>query len=100
MIIAIMIFLFWYLCVMFASGLIMISDRIYLNQKGKLLDCHCDYCGKIITPRWLCNFPLINFIYLKGKSNCCNLRITILHPICEFSLGTLIFVLISVIWGV
>lgn len=88
----------WYLCIMLASGINMLIYRISLPIPEKIKfsfdDCFCDYCGDKIKPKRWANLPLINYILLKGKTLCCNSTINILHPIAEFSLGTLIFVLI------
>jgi len=89
---------FWYLCIIMASGINMIIYRITLpiSQKIKFTfdDCFCEYCGEKIKPKRFANLPIINYILLKGKSKCCNVRIEILHPLSEFYLGTLIFVLL------
>jgi len=83
---------------MLASGINMLIYRFTLPMDKKITfkfdDCFCEYCGKDIKPRRYANLPIINYILLKGKTNCCNSTINILHPISEFSLGTLIFVLI------
>lgn len=98
MLIWIILIPFWYLCIMMASGINTIIYRIALPKSDKIKfsfdDCFCEYCGNKIKPKRLANLPIINYILLKGKSNCCDSTINILHPISEFSLGTLIFVLI------
>ena len=99
MIIIIFLLLFWYLCIMMASGLIMFIYRLMIPQpfrkKRTFDDCFCDYCGKPIRPKRYANLPIINYIILKGKTKCCNGILSPLNPIAEFSLGTLIFLLIA-----
>lgn len=98
MLIWIILIPFWYLCLMLASGFNMLIYRITLPTDKKLKfsfdNCFCEYCGIKIKPKRWANLPIINYILLHGKTNCCNQPINILHPISEFSLGTLIFVLI------
>lgn len=93
---------FYYLCLMLGSGINMFIYRITLPNEMKISfkfdDCFCDYCGEIIKPKRYANLPIINYILLKGKSNCCGETINILHPLSEFYLGTLIFVLILWMW--
>ena len=89
---------FWYLCIIIAGSINTIIYRISLPKHLKLKlsfdDCFCEYCGKQIRPKRWANLPLINYILLNGTTNCCNQPINILHPISEFSLGTLIFLII------
>lgn len=91
---------FWYLCIMLASGFNMLIYRLTLSKSDKLKfsfdNCFCEHCGKQINPKRLANLPIINYILLNGKTNCCNQQINILHPISEFYGGTLIFILIMV----
>jgi prepilin signal peptidase PulO-like enzyme (type II secretory pathway) len=94
----IFLFPFWYLCVIIASSINTIIFRMTLSQKLrqklKFDDCFCEYCGKLIKPKRLANLPLINYFILHGYTNCCNKLISVYHPISEFSLGTLIFIII------
>lgn len=100
MIIAILLILFWYICVMIASGLITFLFRLIIPKEIKrkyiIKECYCDYCGKKIRPKRYANLPILNYFWLKGKTKCCNKRLSPLNPIAEFSLGSLIFV---IIWG-
>ena len=96
----ILILIFWYLCIMLASGIISMIHRITLFNKYKMkfsfVNSYCDFCYKKIEPFWLANTPLFNYLYLSGKTNCCDTNISYLYPISEFSLGTLIFVLLCI----
>ena len=102
--IIILLGLFWYLCLMIASGIITIIFRITLpieiKKKRSFDDCFCDYCGNPIRPKRLANLPVINYIWLKGITKCCNKRLSPLNPIAEFSLGTLIFLIIIILGGI
>lgn len=42
----------------------------------------CTYCEKTIN--WFNNIPLLSFLLLKGRSNCCNKKISIIYPLTEF----------------
>ena len=99
MIIIILMFLFWYLCIMLASGIITILQRLQYPFTYKLDNCYCDFCTKIIKPKRFANLPIINFIWLKGKTKCCKMDISILYPISEFSLGCLIFLFVGFLMG-
>jgi len=100
MILGFLLILFWYLCLIMASALITIAFRFQFPNKYKADDCYCDYCGEPIRPKRLANLPIINFILLKGKTNCCGLDLNIINPIAEFSLGTLIFLIFIIGMGI
>jgi leader peptidase (prepilin peptidase)/N-methyltransferase len=51
----------------------------------------CPKCGKDI-PIWL-NIPLISYIFLKGKANCCKEPISIQYPLVELLTG-IMFVIV------
>ena len=93
-----LLFPFWYFCVMIASSINTIIFRMTLSydirKKLKFDDCFCEFCGKLIKPKRLANLPLINYFILHGKTNCCDRLISVYHPISEFSLGSLIFIII------
>ena len=50
----------------------------------------CTYCKKTIN--WFYNIPLFSYFFLKGRSNCCDKKISIIYPLTEFLyLFTIIF---------
>jgi len=99
MIMLFLFLLFWYLCILLASGIITFIQRLQYPFKYRIDNCYCDFCGKEIRPKRFANFPIINYFWLKGKTKCCNLDINILYPIAEFGLGSFIFLLIGILWG-
>ena len=99
MIMLFLIFLFWYLCIMLASGIITIIQRLQYPFKYKIDNCYCDFCGKSINPKRYANLPILNYFLLKGKTKCCKMDINILYPISEFGLGGFIFLLLIFLWG-
>lgn len=52
----------------------------------------CDNCGRKL--KWYLNIPLLSFVFLRGKSFCCNKAISLRYPIIElvtFLVFTLFF---------
>ncbi len=47
----------------------------------------CDFCHKPL--KWYDMFPLLSFVFHKGKSRCCGKNLSISHPVIEFLTGTL-----------
>ena len=41
----------------------------------------CTLCKKPIP--WICNIPVLSFIFLKGVSNCCKRKISFQYPVIE-----------------
>jgi prepilin signal peptidase PulO-like enzyme (type II secretory pathway) len=95
----ILFILFWYFCIIIAGSIITIIFRLtlpnHIKKTRTIDDCFCDYCGKPSRPKRYANLPIINYFILHGITKCCNKRLSPLNPIAEFSLGTLIFVLIA-----
>jgi prepilin signal peptidase PulO-like enzyme (type II secretory pathway) len=52
---------------------------------------HCDHCKKKIA--WYDLFPVISFIFLKGKTRCCKKKLSWQYPMVEFVTG-FIFVMV------
>jgi len=93
-ILTILILIILYISIMIMSGINMLGHRIktfsHLKDYSK---CYCDYCGKPIN-QWLANLPVINYLYLRGKTQCCNSRINPYHPVSEIIGGFIIFFLV------
>lgn len=47
----------------------------------------CDYCGRQL--RWYENIPVISWLFLGGRSNCCRKKLPILYPIVELGMAVL-----------
>ena len=56
--------------------------RIPLKSFWKSLRSQCAFCDALI-PFWL-NIPIISYVYLKGRSKCCQRKISVQYPIVEF----------------
>jgi len=52
---------------------------------------HCTTCNKNLS--WYYNIPLLSWIVLRGKSGCCNKKISIQYPFVEF-MSMFIFLLV------
>lgn len=50
----------------------------------------CDYCGNQL--HWYENIPVISWIFLKGKTNCCHKSLSIQYPIVEITVGLLFLI--------
>lgn len=48
---------------------------------------HCDFCSKKI--HWYDNIPILSFLFLRGKTRCCQKAIPLSYPIVEFITGSL-----------
>lgn len=47
----------------------------------------CDYCGKQL--RWGENIPVVSWVIQRGKTRCCQKKLSVLYPIVEFTTGIL-----------
>ncbi len=72
------------------SFLNVIIDRP-IKGKSILGRSKCDYCGKKLL--WYDMFPVISFFLLKGKSRCCQKKLSWQYPLVEFLTG-LTFILV------
>jgi len=73
----------------FGSFLNVLIYRLPKNLSIIYPPSFCPYCNKSIL--WYYNIPLISFLFLKGKSFCCNRKISIQYPIVE-TLSALLWV--------
>lgn len=65
-------------------------DNKLEKQKFKVADKNrsfCDGCGRQL--RWYENIPVISWLWLRGRSGCCQKRLPVLYPIVELSIATL-----------
>lgn len=72
------------------SFLNVLIDRL-IKEETILGRSRCDYCKKKI--HWYDLIPIFSFFILRGRSRCCNKKITWQYPMVEFFTG-LIFLLI------
>lgn len=87
------------------SFLNVLIDRLP-NSQSIAGRSHCDFCKKKLT--WLDLVPILSFIFLKGKSRCCNRKLSFQYPLVEVITG-IVFVLIFnqeaqlnsvILWGI
>ncbi|HPJ17144.1 MAG TPA: prepilin peptidase [Candidatus Woesebacteria bacterium] len=64
------------------------------NQKRSF----CDHCGKQL--KWFDNVPLLSWLLLKGKSRCCDKKLSISYPLVELLLGILFLVSDYWLWPI
>ena len=84
-----MLIIFILLGLIFGSFLNVLIYRLPKNLSIVYPRSFCTYCSSTIL--WYFNIPLLSFIYLKGRSHCCNKKISIRYPIVEI-LSTLLWV--------
>lgn len=56
-----------------------------IKQESILGRSHCDYCQKNLS--WIDLFPILSFLFLKGKSRCCNKKLSFQYPLVELITG-------------
>ena len=84
-----MLIIFILLGLIFGSFLNVLIYRLPRDLSVIYPRSFCTYCSSTIL--WYCNIPLLSFIFLKGKSYCCNKKISIQYPIVEI-LSSLLWV--------
>ncbi|MDD4785405.1 MAG: prepilin peptidase [Candidatus Shapirobacteria bacterium] len=50
----------------------------------------CDYCGKQL--KWYENIPVFSWLFLRGKTRCCNKKLPVSYPIVEILMGILFII--------
>ncbi len=58
----------------------------YINENRSF----CDYCGKKLV--WFENIPVVSWLIQKGRSRCCQKKLSILYPIVEIVMGILFLI--------
>ena len=77
------VFLFAILGLVFGSFLNVIIHRLPKEESIIYPPSQCPYCKTNIE--WYHNIPVLSFIKLKGKSFCCNQKISLTYPIVEIT---------------
>ncbi len=80
----------------FGSFYNVVIYRLPLDEKVAEGNSKCTHCGARIKYKYL--IPVVSWIYLRGKSACCNQKISIMYPIIELATG-IIFLLSYLIFG-
>lgn len=91
----VMFFILGLCCGSFVNMLVYRTARKYglLRTKFKKIDKNrsvCDYCGKQL--HWYENVPVISWVLLGGRSQCCGKKLPILYPIVELVTGVLLLI--------
>ena len=66
----------------FGSFLNVLIHRLPKEQSIAFPSSYCPKCNKLI--KWFYNIPILSFVFLLGKSNCCNTKISLRYPLVEF----------------
>jgi len=66
----------------FGSFLNVLIYRLPKEQSIVFPASYCPRCNKSI--KWFHNIPILSFILLMGKSNCCKTKISLRYPLVEF----------------
>src|SRR3989338_10445043 len=81
------------LCI--GSFLNVVIDRLSfdrsLNGRSK-----CDHCGKTLKAKNL--FPVVSYLAQKGRSTCCNKKLSIYYPVVELITGTAFLAIIMLVF--
>lgn len=64
----------------------LISPPLKKLRKGPKRS-YCDVCGKQLT--WYENIPVFSFVWLRGRTRCCNKKLSLAYPFVELGLGVL-----------
>lgn len=78
-------------CLLFIFGtcigsfLCVCIERWSVNQSVVFPNSHCPFCKKNIP--WTLNIPVISWLWLRGKTQCCNKKIPIYYLLCEVFIG-------------
>ena len=75
-------FTFAVLGLIFGSFLNVLIHRLPLQESIVYPSSRCPYCKTAIE--WYHNFPILSYIKLKGRSYCCNKKISFRYPLVEF----------------
>lgn len=63
------------------------SRKFKVKSKNR---SYCDFCGRQL--KWYENIPVISWILQKGKSRCCNKKLSVSYPLLELGMGVLFLV--------
>lgn len=82
-----MYFLVFALGTVFGSFLNLVADRVVSGEPILVGRSRCDVCRKHLSAKNL--VPLFSFIFQKGKSACCNEKLSWTYPLSELMTGVL-----------
>ena len=61
-----------------------VVDRL-IHNKSLMGRSHCDHCKK--TLEWFELVPLLSYVFLRGECRRCHMKLSIEHPLVEFTTG-------------
>jgi leader peptidase (prepilin peptidase)/N-methyltransferase len=61
-----------------------VVDRL-IHNKSLMGRSHCDHCKK--TLEWFELVPLLSYVFLRGECRRCHIKLSIEHPLVEFTTG-------------
>ncbi len=94
----------WFLVIIFILGLCggsFVNMLVYRTAERYELESRkfrvksknrsfCDYCGRQLS--WYENVPVISWVIQKGRTRCCDKKLSILYPIVEIMTGLLFLI--------
>lgn len=89
--------LFWAFVLGAAWGSFLAAS-IWRTRRGISLSgsSFCPSCGEPVDP--LANLPVVSWIALGGRTNCCRARLSPLYNIIEFFSGVIVCLLAAIYW--
>lgn len=82
-----MIYLIFIIGTLFGSFFLVVAERGLRDEDYISKSSYCCYCKKNLKPHHL--IPVISYIFLKGKCEYCNTKLSIMYPLTEIITGLL-----------
>ena len=82
-----MIYLIFIIGTLFGSFYLVVGTRMLKGEDVIFTRSHCDNCKSVL--KWYELFPILSYIFLKGKCINCKCKLSIVYPIVELSTGLL-----------
>jgi leader peptidase (prepilin peptidase)/N-methyltransferase len=92
---ALLVVFFWGLA--FGSFLTVVAHRVPRGESVVAPRSHCPGCGTGIAA--YDNVPVFSWLLLRGRSRCCDSRISARYPLTEIALALLYVLTVAVLWG-
>lgn len=69
-----------------------VKYKLTKNKIANKKRSFCDYCGRQL--KWYENIPIVSWMIQKGKTRCCQKKLSILYPIVELVTGILLVLVV------
>lgn len=92
---ALLVVFFWGLA--FGSFLTVVAHRVPRGESVVAPRSRCPGCGSGIAA--YDNVPVFSWLLLRGRSRCCDSRISARYPLTEIALALLYVLTVAVLWG-